>query len=796
MSLPTLHRALSSAMSQFVQDETQSSSGESIQRLWPCSEEREEKGELNDTFKNIAEKEHRCQRSKLLVEENLGTPLTAIVANAEDKVIVGGLNTIFCVKVLKDGKLDQKAGISNSFKVGESGKQIVQSEAASPDQNHYVWIDHLNLFNGKIVASVSVIGTGKENNIIGGVAAMTGDLKVDTATSLLPLEENTLSLCSTTVGDKLLIPMTKAETGETGNDDARMPLNLKSTQLHTINEKKQSTSNAAEVDPNEKNQSTSNDPDVISHISNAEKYKPNQDQSERYYYAVIRKKQLSDIFDTIEIRKVNESAKEPTILLILNEVDVALTVSRLLMIENGGKYVLLIAVGMEDGHVRLLKKSLEGTDASYDNIYTFQMVDKGPLYPIKSLQLVKFGKFVILAAYSEIGAIQLHYLVANDVYEATSAIKRAEHVSTRFTSFGDQRHGTSFVITRVGDNKLRLWAVSLDGHLRVWEECPPDLEMASSEADKKGKEPMHSATGNTSASGSNAADSRLSSPKAPSSEANNKGKASVLSATRNTTASGTNAEEPRLSGPKMPNSGSNNKGKASVLSATGNTSASGSNTDELRSSGVKMPSSEPNNNGKAPVHQRSTAASASAFESRHEDTSAPRGREITSNWLFKYVRDENLDEPKLAKLLLLGAKIDSKQNGMTPLHVAAGGGSFKVVELLLAKKANKDIQDDEGKTPLHVAAGGGYFDVVELLLAKKANKDIRDDEGKTPLHWAALSGNVQCIELLLNKGANTEIEDEDGKTPSQLATDGRCREAFQKWQKKAQESRRPIPSRP
>ncbi len=47
------------------------------------------------------------------------------------------------------------------------------------------------------------------------------------------------------------------------------------------------------------------------------------------------------------------------------------------------------------------------------------------------------------------------------------------------------------------------------------------------------------------------------------------------------------------------------------------------------------------------------------------------------------------------------------QNGATALHNAAGGGYDNIVKVLLAAKADTDIQNSNCNTALHLAAGKG-----------------------------------------------------------------------------------------
>lgn len=51
-------------------------------------------------------------------------------------------------------------------------------------------------------------------------------------------------------------------------------------------------------------------------------------------------------------------------------------------------------------------------------------------------------------------------------------------------------------------------------------------------------------------------------------------------------------------------------------------------------------------------------------------------------------------------------------------------------------------QDNEGATPLHFAASGGHYRILERLLHLGA-KVIEDDWGGTPLHDAAEKGELE-----------------------------------------------------
>jgi uncharacterized protein len=89
---------------------------------------------------------------------------------------------------------------------------------------------------------------------------------------------------------------------------------------------------------------------------------------------------------------------------------------------------------------------------------------------------------------------------------------------------------------------------------------------------------------------------------------------------------------------------------------------------------------------------------------------------------------------------LLDAGVDPKRaygNGLTGLMWAAGhedgvgdGAAGEVIELLLAAGAPIDAVDNRGRTALMIAAELGYAAIVDLLLARGADRAIADASGK------------------------------------------------------------------
>lgn len=90
--------------------------------------------------------------------------------------------------------------------------------------------------------------------------------------------------------------------------------------------------------------------------------------------------------------------------------------------------------------------------------------------------------------------------------------------------------------------------------------------------------------------------------------------------------------------------------------------------------------------------------------------------------------------------------------------------------MLLANKKLANTKDSEGLTLLHLAAKGGHYEVVRMLLGFKANPKAKAANDVTPLHLAAQSGNKDVVTfLLLVKDVKVEQEDKHKSRPSMYA---------------------------
>ena len=89
---------------------------------------------------------------------------------------------------------------------------------------------------------------------------------------------------------------------------------------------------------------------------------------------------------------------------------------------------------------------------------------------------------------------------------------------------------------------------------------------------------------------------------------------------------------------------------------------------------------------------------------------------------------------------------------MSSLCRAARDGRLEEARRLLCQGENIDAKED-GKTPLHVAAEMGRLDVARMLVVDgHANVHAKDEYRRTPLHWAAEKGHLAVARMSVVTG--------------------------------------------
>ena len=74
-----------------------------------------------------------------------------------------------------------------------------------------------------------------------------------------------------------------------------------------------------------------------------------------------------------------------------------------------------------------------------------------------------------------------------------------------------------------------------------------------------------------------------------------------------------------------------------------------------------------------------------------------------------------------------------------------------------------------GDTALLIAANGGAVEIVDKLLARRADKDVQNQFGDTALIIAARNGNVVLARRLLSAAASTLLRNKDRMTATDVA---------------------------
>ncbi|KAG7465841.1 hypothetical protein MATL_G00157980 [Megalops atlanticus] len=129
---------------------------------------------------------------------------------------------------------------------------------------------------------------------------------------------------------------------------------------------------------------------------------------------------------------------------------------------------------------------------------------------------------------------------------------------------------------------------------------------------------------------------------------------------------------------------------------------------------------------------------------------------LATQSLFSCVEEENL--AALRAHLDKFKEVDGRsESGQTALMLAAEQGSLEIVQELIRRGANVNLDDVDCWTALISAAKEGHVEVVKELLANNANLEHRDMGGWSALMWSAYKGRVEVARLLLEKGANPNI---------------------------------------
>ncbi len=142
---------------------------------------------------------------------------------------------------------------------------------------------------------------------------------------------------------------------------------------------------------------------------------------------------------------------------------------------------------------------------------------------------------------------------------------------------------------------------------------------------------------------------------------------------------------------------------------------------------------------------------------------------VTPCWKYIYflAHDNNLLCRCAEHLVTSGALVNmaQRESGLTPLHVACRRGLEDHVELFLSYGGDVTARSQEGETPLNAACAGAerpadagrYLRIVQKLLAARADAQTAGRKKHTALHNACGNCCPRIVKLLLEHGARADV---------------------------------------
>jgi len=122
---------------------------------------------------------------------------------------------------------------------------------------------------------------------------------------------------------------------------------------------------------------------------------------------------------------------------------------------------------------------------------------------------------------------------------------------------------------------------------------------------------------------------------------------------------------------------------------------------------------------------------------------------------------------------LLNLRLVAIKNGQDLLKAMRAEDKNKARRLLNEPYIATNITDEFGSTSLMYAACYNYFEIVQILLDKGANPNIQGKDGTTALHWAVTYNNPEIVQILVDRGANLKIKNKCNHTALDVALMGK-----------------------
>jgi ankyrin repeat protein len=136
--------------------------------------------------------------------------------------------------------------------------------------------------------------------------------------------------------------------------------------------------------------------------------------------------------------------------------------------------------------------------------------------------------------------------------------------------------------------------------------------------------------------------------------------------------------------------------------------------------------------------------------------------------IIESVKDN--DVPRAIELLSTDPQLINTMDGdSTLLSLAVAQRHLDMVEILISRGANLDMQDNAGHTALIIASYIGRTDIVERLISAGADLNMQDNAGNTALILASDRGCTDIVERLISAGADLNKQNSNNGTALVIA---------------------------